>query len=59
MNIKVSVSINLVGCTAEDEIEIDDEDLIGLSEEEKEDYINEVAWEYVIDNMIDWIWEVS
>lgn len=58
MKIKVRLSTNLIGSTVENEIEINGEDLVGLSEEEKKDYINEVAWGHVIENMIDWTWEV-
>lgn len=44
MKIKLNISTGYAGAEYEDEIEIDDSELEGMSEEEKEDYINK---EYV------------
>lgn len=56
MKIKVNVSTGYVGSRNEDIIEIDDEDLIGMTEEDKEKYIDEKAFEYICEMMIDWGW---
>lgn len=44
MKVKLNISTRFAGADYEDEIEIDDSELERMSEEEKEDYINE---EYV------------
>ena len=56
MKIRIKVSTGYVGSDSEDYIEIDECELEGMSEEEKDDYINEQAFEYMIMNMIDWTW---
>lgn len=48
MIVKAYVRMGLVGCKITDEIEIDDEDLEGLSEDERENLIGEYVQ--------DWIW---
>lgn len=40
MKIKLNISTGYAGADYEDEVEIDDSELEGMSEEEKEDYIN-------------------
>lgn len=44
MKIKLNISTGYAGADYEDEVEIDDSELEGMSEEEKEEYINK---EYV------------
>lgn len=56
MKIYIKVSTGYVGSDSEDYIEIDEYDLEGMSKREKEDYINEQAFEHMITNMIDWTW---
>ena len=56
MKIRIKVSTGYVGSDSEDYIEIDECELEGMSEKEKDDYINEQAFEYMIMNMIDWTW---
>ena len=56
MKINIKVSTAYIGSTSEDYIEIDEHELEGMSEQEKEEYINEQAFEYMISNMIDWTW---
>ncbi|MGO0982885.1 DUF7167 family protein [Clostridioides difficile] len=47
---------NKVGSDCELELEIDDDDLKNMSDEEIEDYIDKIAWEYVFESLIDWNW---
>lgn len=49
------ISIGLVGCKKEYDIEIPDEDLIGLSELEKELYIDNTVKEELF-QYLDWGW---
>lgn len=46
MIIKMGLSIGFVKAIQEDEIEIDDSELEGMTEEEKKDYINETVEEW-------------
>lgn len=52
---KVSLSTKYVGSKVEDEIEIEDEELEGMSTNERETYIEDVVREWVYDE-IDWGW---
>lgn len=56
MKINIKVSTGYVGSDNEDYIEIEEEVLEGMSKVEKEMYINEKAFEYMVENMIDWTW---
>ncbi|HCQ5967524.1 TPA: hypothetical protein OLZ70_001388 [Clostridioides difficile] len=56
MKINVHVKTNKVSSDCELEIEIDDDDLKDMSDEEREDYIDKIAWDYVFENFIDWNW---
>lgn len=51
MKIKGYISLNLVGCEQSETFEIDDADLEGLSDEEREDFIYEelraVLYQYI------------
>jgi stress-induced morphogen len=51
MKIKGFISLNLVGCEQSEEIEIDDADVEGMTEQKREDYIYEqlrdVLYQYV------------
>jgi hypothetical protein len=55
MKIKISVSTRYIGSKDTEEIEIDDEELEGMTEEEQEKYIEEIAKEQMFE-MIDWTW---
>ncbi|HBG7056104.1 TPA: hypothetical protein KQ981_003004 [Clostridioides difficile] len=56
MKINVHVKTNKIGSDCELEFEIDDDDLKDISDEEREDYIDKIAWDYVFENFIDWNW---
>ncbi len=56
MKINVCVKTNKVGSDCELELEIDDDDLKDMSDEEREDYIDKIAWEYAMESLIDWYW---
>ncbi|HGM3507339.1 TPA: hypothetical protein ACKOR7_001915 [Clostridioides difficile] len=56
MKINVYVKTNRVGSGCELELEIDDDDLKDMSDEEREYYIDEIAWDYAFENLIDWDW---
>lgn len=59
MKIKIIVLTNRVGSKDERTIEIDYEDILGLSDEDAEEYINEcVVGEMLGDGLINWTWEV-
>jgi hypothetical protein len=51
MKIKVWVSTNRIGSKMSDTLEIDDEDVIDMSEEELEDYIDEFFQQWVWENI--------
>lgn len=56
MKINVHVKTNKIGSDCKLEFEIDDDDLKDMSDEEREDYIDKIAWDYVFENFIDWNW---
>ncbi|ENY8552387.1 TPA: hypothetical protein KNP26_003092 [Clostridioides difficile] len=56
MKINVYVKTNRVGSSCELELEIDDDDLKDMSDKEREDYIDKIAWDYAFENLIDWDW---
>ncbi|HBF2805526.1 TPA: hypothetical protein KN238_000107 [Clostridioides difficile] len=56
MKINVRVKTNKVGSDCELELEIDDDDLKDMSDEDREDYIDKIAWEYIMESLIDWCW---
>ena len=51
----ITLSIGLVGCEREVDIEIPDEDIEGMSDEEVSRVVDEWARDEV-DNMIEWGW---
>jgi hypothetical protein len=55
MKIKISVSTGLVGSRREEEVEVPDQDLEGLSQEEQEKYLDEYAQEWLWSH-IDFAW---
>ena len=55
--LKLRLAIGFVNGNHEDYVEIPDEDLEGMSEEEKESYFEEI-WQEWIWNYIDGGWEV-
>jgi hypothetical protein len=55
MTIKVYAGTNYVGSTVEDELEIPDEELEGLTEQEQEKHLEETAHEWMI-GVVDWGW---
>ena len=56
MKIRIKASTGYIGSDIEDYIEIEDWEIKGMSEKEKEAYICEQAFEYMMSNMIDWTW---
>lgn len=56
MKIRVKVSTNKVGSEDEDTFEIADDELEGLSEDDRNKAIEETA-QQVMFEMIDWYWE--
>lgn len=60
MKVKLNISTGFVGADYEDEVEIDDSELEGMSEEEKEDYINkEYVEPFLYDRIEAWYEEVT
>lgn len=60
MKVKLNISTGYVGADYEDEVEIDDSKLEGMSEEEKEDYINKEYVEWFLYEHIDaWYEEIK
>ena len=57
MKIQISVGVGLAGCTRKETIEIDDYELEGLAESERDKYIEEYAQECMF-NMIEWNWKM-
>jgi stress-induced morphogen len=55
MNVTAYVSLGLVGCHREAEVEIPDEDIEGLSEVEQERVIEEYVRDWMF-QQIDWGW---
>jgi hypothetical protein len=58
MLIKVSLSIGFPMAKIKDEIEINDKELEGKSEQEKENYINEIVDDWA-NNYIETSWEIE
>ncbi|HBF2041663.1 TPA: hypothetical protein KRL75_001593 [Clostridioides difficile] len=56
MKINAYVKTNKIGSGCEFEFEIDDDNLKNMSDEEKKDYIDKIAWDYVFESFIDWNW---
>lgn len=56
MKVNLRVSTNKVGSDSYDVIEIDEEDLKGLSQAEMEQEIDRQVFGYICENMIDWGW---
>lgn len=60
MKAKLKISTGFAGADYEDEVEIDDSELEGMSEEEKENYINEEYVERFLHEHIDaWYEEIT
>lgn len=60
MKIKISVSTNRVGSDDYRVLEIDAEDIAGMSDEDAESYINDIVVDEIINNgLINWTWEVA
>lgn len=59
MRVKILVSTNRVGSKVESTIEIDNEDIVGLSDEDATDFINERVVDEILGNgLVHWTWEV-
>lgn len=58
MKVKVTASTRFVGSKDSRVLTIDDEDIEGMSERERDDYIEECAQEALWD-IVDWGWEVQ
>ena len=59
MIVKIRVSTNRVGSSDYSIIEVDDEDVLGLSDEEFDEYMGKLATDEIMSNgLIDWNWEV-
>lgn len=59
MEIKISVSTNRVGSDDYSIIEIDERDILGMSDEDAENYINDIVVDEIINNgLINWTWGV-
>ncbi len=59
MRVKILVSTNRVGSKVESTIEIDNEDIVGLSDEDATDFINERVVDEILGNgLVNWTWEV-
>jgi hypothetical protein len=58
MKITVYVSIGLVGCRKEETTEIEDEDLDGLSDADRERLLDDIAHDCVM-SMIEYGWRLS
>lgn len=59
MRVKILVSTNRVGSKVESTIEIDNEDIVGLSDEDATDFINERVMDEILGNgLVNWTWEV-
>ncbi|ENZ9423130.1 hypothetical protein REL12_017995 [Clostridioides difficile] len=56
MLICVMVKTNKKGSYTHGEIKVDDDDLKGMSDEEKTEYMKKIAQEYICENLIDWYW---
>jgi hypothetical protein len=59
MKIKITVSTNSVGSDDYRVLEIDAEDIAGMSDEDAENYINDIVVDEIINNgLINWTWRV-
>lgn len=59
MEIKISVSTNRAGSDDYSIIEIDERDILGMSDEDAENYINDIVVDEIINNgLINWTWGV-
>lgn len=56
MKINIKVSTGYIGADNEDYIEIEECEVANMTKVEKENYINQLAFDYMIENMIDWTW---
>lgn len=56
--VKVEVHTGYVGSESKDYLEFYESDFEGMSEIEKENFINEQAFEYML-SMIEWNWEIE
>ena len=56
--VKINVHTGVVGSEKEDYIDFYESDFEGMNDEEKENYINEQAYEYML-SMITWNWEIE
>lgn len=60
MKAKLKISTGYAGADYEDEVEIDDSEFEGMSEEEKEEYINEEYVEPFLHERVDaWCEEIK
>lgn len=60
MKVRLRISTGYAGADYKDEIEIDDSELKGMSEEEKEDYINkEYVESFLYDHIEAWYEEIT
>lgn len=58
MKVKYQYSIPVAGAIISGCMEIDESEIEGMSEEEKENYISDMVWEDIIQN-IAWGWEIE
>lgn len=56
--VKVEVHTGYVGSESKDYLEFYESDFEGMSEIEKENFINEQAFEYML-SMVEWHWEIE
>jgi hypothetical protein len=57
MKIIVWVTTDRVGSKVEREIDIDDEDLKGMTKKQRQEFLDQEAHDYIMNNsMIDWGW---
>ena len=60
MKIKVSISTDRVGSKCTFKYEIDDEEIEGMCDGEKNRHIDEVVWDEIVNRgVISWGWEDS
>lgn len=57
MKIEVSVGTRYVGSEVRDTIEIDDEEVEDMTETQRDDYLDEIAREWMFDE-IDYGWKI-
>lgn len=58
MIVKIWVRTNIQGSKVCDEVEVDDDEIKGLSDEDAGEYINAIAWKFA-QEMIEWGWEIK